>query len=57
MIGRSSNLMQSHKVKGRLWLLAALPMIIGPALFGGIQAVAAVGLLFLILGITELRRK
>ncbi len=57
MIGRSSGVMQSNKVRGTLWLVAALPMILGPALFAGNNAISAVGLCFLIFGIVTLRKK
>jgi len=57
MIGRSSGIMRSHKVRGRLWLLAGFPMIVGPTVFNGNQSIIVIGMLFLILGIVELRRK
>jgi hypothetical protein len=57
MIGRSNNIMQSNKVRGTLWIIAAFPMIAGPALFAGNTSISAIGLMFLIFGIVALRRK
>lgn len=57
MLGRSNNIMQSNKVRGALWIIAAFPMIAGPALFAGNTSISAIGLMFLIFGIVALRRK
>ena len=57
MIGRSSSVMQSNKVRGALWLIAALPMIVVPALIDGSKSLSAIGIMFLIFGIVALRQK
>ena len=57
MIGKSVKAMQSNKVKGALWLVAALPMLVIPALKDGNKGIIAIGILFLILGIRTLRQK
>ena len=49
--------MKSNRVRGILWLVAATPMLIGPAVFGGSPAVAGIGLMFLIFGQVTLRRQ
>ena len=56
MIGRSSGVMQSKKVRGTLWLVAALPILLGLTLFDGNKSVIAVGMMFLIFGIVTLRQ-
>lgn len=48
--------LQSNKVRGTLWLVAALPMLLGPAVFGGNNAVVGVGVMFLIFGLVTLRK-
>ncbi len=54
---RSGSAMKSNRVRGILWLVAATPMLIGPAVFGGSPAVAGIGLMFLIFGQVTLRRQ
>ena len=44
MIGGASSVMQSSKVRGALWLLAALPMIVGPALIDGGKPITVIGI-------------
>ncbi len=57
MIGRSSSVMRSNRVRGALWLLAALPMIVVPAFTDGNKGICVIGLMFLIFGIVALRQK
>ena len=57
MIARSSGDMQSNKVRGALWLMAALPMIVVPALTDGSKSISAIGMMFLIFGIVALRQR
>ena len=56
MVGRSSRVMQSNKVKGILWLVAAFLMIIGPVLTDGNKGPIGVGLMFLVFGLVALSR-
>ena len=56
MVGKSNSLMQSYKVKGALWLVAALLMIIGPVLTGGNKGSIGVGMMFLVFGLVALSR-
>ena len=57
MIGESSQALKSNRTRGVLWILASLPMIIGPVfVFSGNAGVIAVGVVFLLLGITKLRQ-
>ena len=56
MIGKSANVVQSNKVRGTLWFVAALPMLLGPSVFGGNHAFAGVGVVFLILGLVAFRK-
>ena len=48
--------LKSNKVRGTLWLVAAAPMLLAPAIFGGNSAVAGIGILFMIIGLVTLRR-
>lgn len=48
--------MQSNKVRGTLWLVAALPMLAAPALFDGNNAVAGIGIMFLIFGLVAFKK-
>ena len=57
MIARSSGDMQSNKVRGALWLIAALPMIVVPAWIDGSKSLSAIGIMFLIFGLVALRQK
>jgi|GEM_PF-4228325 len=56
MVGKSNSLMQSNKVRGVLWLVAALLMIIGPVLSDGNKGMIGVGLMFLVFGLVALSR-
>lgn len=56
MIGKSSSMMESKKVRGTLWMIAALPMILVPAFTDGNKGIVGVGLMFLIFGIVALRQ-
>ncbi len=55
MMGRSIGVTRSRRTRGALWMLAALPMLVGPVVFDGDGSTIAVGLLFLILGVTAFR--
>ena len=48
--------LQSSRVRGILWLVAAALMLMGPAIFNGNPAITGVGILFLIFGLVTLRR-
>ena len=50
-------IMQSNKVRGTLWLVAAAPMLMGPTIFDGSPAVAGIGVMFLVFGLVTLRGK
>lgn len=56
MIGKTNSIMQSKKVRGLLWLLAALPMILVPAFTDGGKGAIGIGMMFLIFGIVTLSR-
>ena len=56
MVGKSNSLMQSYKVRGTLWLVAALLMIVGPVLTDGNKGTIGVGLMFLVFGLVALSR-
>jgi len=56
ILGKSSTVMRSNKVRGTLWMVAAVPMLVGPVVFGNSKAVVGVGLMFLIFGIVTLRK-
>ena len=55
MIGKLSNVMQSNKVRGILWVVAVLPMIVGPMVFDGNKGVIGIGVMFLIFGMMVFR--
>ena len=57
MIGKSAKAMQSNKVKGALWLVAALPMLLIPVLNDGNKGLIAIGIIFLIFGMHTLRQQ
>lgn len=57
MIGKASNALQSRKVRGVLWLVAALPMLFGPAIFGGNRTLVGVGVMFLVFGLVTLSKE
>ena len=50
------NFKQSNTVRGTLWLVAALPFVLGPTVFGGSNAAIGVGIVFLLLGVTTFRK-
>ena len=56
MVGKSSSLIQSSKVRGILWLIAAFLMIIGPVLTDGNKGPIGVGFMFLVFGLVALSR-
>lgn len=56
MVGKSNSLIQSNKVRGALWLVAAFLMIIGPVLTDGNKGAMGVGLMFLVFGLVTLSR-
>jgi hypothetical protein len=56
MIGKSSS-MQSNRVRGTLWLIAAFLMIVGSASSDGSKSIGAIGLMFLVFDLVALRRK
>lgn len=57
MLGESIPSLKSSRTRGVLWILASLPMIAGPVfVFSGNEGVIAVGIVFLLLGITKLRQ-
>lgn len=47
----------SNNVKGTLWLVAALPFVLGPAVFGSSNAAAGIGFVFILLGIMSFRKR
>ena len=53
---RRGGAIRSNKLRGILWLVAATPMLAGPAIFDGSPAVAGIGMMFLIFGLVTLRR-
>jgi hypothetical protein len=57
MIKKFSSVLQSRKVTGFLWILAALLMGVPPILSGGNRSLIAIGAMFLIFGIVSLRRE
>lgn len=57
MTGKVVNPMLSSKSRGALWLVAALPMIVIPAMNDGSKGILAVSVIFLIFGILALRQK
>lgn len=56
-IMKSSSALQSNKVNGSLWILAALLMSVPPLVSGGNRSLIAIGAMFLIFGIVSLRGK
>jgi hypothetical protein len=57
MTKRSSSVMRSSRVRGTLWLVAALPMLVGPALLDGSKSAVGIGIMFLIFGLVTLRTR
>ena len=57
MIGQARGMFQSRRARGVGWLVAAVPMIAVPAFAGGNRLLLAIGLMFMVFGIVEFRRK
>ena len=55
MIGKPTTHARSRTGRGALWVVAAIPMLIGPTVFDGDGESIGIGVLFLILGIADLR--
>jgi hypothetical protein len=53
---KSNSHLQSKTVRGTLWIVAALPMLLAPILFAGNPAIVAIGVLFLVIGLATLKR-
>ena len=56
MIGKPTTHRRSQTGRSALWVVAAIPMLIGPMVFDGNGASIGIGVLFLILGIAGLRK-
>jgi len=56
MLKKFSSVLQSKKVTGILWILAALLMSVPPILSGENRSLIAIGAMFLIIGIVTLGR-
>jgi hypothetical protein len=56
MIKPWSSAVPSARARGALWLVAALLMFLGPVVFDGNGSAVAIGIVFLILGVTSLRK-
>lgn len=57
MIGKTRGIFKSRRARGVGWLVAAVPMIVVPAVAGGNRLPLAIGLMFLVFGIVALSRK
>lgn len=58
MIGALGSKLRARRVRGVLWMVAAMPLMLAPVLFDGTRpATAGVGIVFLVLGLATLSRE